>query len=194
MQQEPQEQKTKRVTFRDSVRFYKSEVKFREELLKFFRFMFESPKLQGLVTWSEPGILSGFTRKKPAHWSRRRMSFAVEGAPRGGCSITQYVEYYHCNAVKDYMIVVNNGLCVRDVLITPDEFTNEPGQWSPKSGTLKHRKYWIDLHLRDLTYGNAIAASFLRYALQTITPICELSDDQKEFITKRLTPYKRKDD
>jgi len=186
MQQEQQEKKTKRVTFRDRVRFYKSEVKFREELLKFFRLMFESPKLQDLVTYSEPGLLSGFTRKKPSCWSRRRMSFAVDGAPRGGCSITQYVDHYRGNTVKDYMVVVNNGLCRRDVLITPDEFTDDPGQWSPKSGTLAHRKFWVDLLLRGINYGNSVAASFLRYAFPSIASICEFTDEQKEFI-ERIT-------
>jgi len=193
MQQEPQK-KTKRTTFRDYVRLYKSEFKFRKELLKFFRLMFESPKLQDLVTYSEPGLLSGFTRKKPAHWSRRRMSFAVDGAPSGGCSITQYVDYYRGNTVKDYMVVVNNGLCCRDVFITPDEFTDDPGQWSPKSGTLAHRKFWVDLLLRGINCGNTVAASFLRYAFPSIAPICEFTDEQKEFITKLVTHYKRKVD
>ena len=194
MQQVQQETKTKRVTFRDRVRLYKSEFKFREELLKFFDIMFESPKLQGLVTWAKPGIVAGFKHEKPTHWDRRRMSFDVDGAPRGGCSITQFVDYYRGNTVTDYLITINNGLCWREVFITPDEFTNDPGQWSPKSGTLEHRKFWLDLLLRKLNYGNYIAARFLRHALPSIAHICELSNDQKEFVTKTLTPYKRKVD
>ena len=186
MQQEQQEQKTRHVTFRDRVRFYKSEVKFREELLKFFRFMFESPKLQDLVTYAGPRILDGFTHKKPTCWSRRRMSFAVDGVPRGGCSITQYVDYYHGNTVKDYVIVVNNGRFCRDELIILNEFTYDPKQWSPKSGTLKHRKYWVDLLLSRINRSNSVAVSFLRCALPSIASICEFTDEQKEFI-ERIT-------
>ena len=194
MQQEPQEKKTKRTTFRDYVSLYKSEFKFRKELIEFFRFMFESPKLRGFMTWVKPGVPAEFKHEQPNYWDRRMLRFRIEGAPRGCDAITQFVDYDRGNTVTDYLITVDNGLCWRDVLITPDEYSDDPKQWSPETGTLEQRRYRMSLLLRRISYGNDIAARFPRYALQTITPICELSEDQKKFISETLTPYKRKDD
>lgn len=181
---------TKPVPFREVVRRYKSGFKFRKELLEFFRFMFESPNLQRFVTCPNPSTVASSKREKPGKVYRRMIRFNVVNYPKGGCHITQFVDPDHDNAVTDYMVVINNGRCSCTAFITPGEFTDDTKQWSPKAGSLEHRKHQMWLLLNRISYGNAIAVRFLSYIITLITPICGLNDDQKKFIARVLQQLK----